>query len=808
LFQGSCGSLVSLACASNDTLVATSLKSNATYYVRVSNVGADPTGTGTVANFNICVTTPTAGVEYSKSYINLTKGTTGGTVDPGDTLEMRLTFVVSNTSADSLAFFDTLYNGRGLRLVPNSLSLRTNEDILYRSVSDATGDDEGYAARIGTTLDTAIRINFGVGATVTGRGKLAYNSRPSVFNNTCIVMVTYKVVVYAPYNTKINFKSGALTYRDPFYNVVNNITFPGDSLIVYQSPGLCPNAISVSNAIGVENNGTFGTATGSNPLSQNRSPSSYTSYIYAPFNSSGGPGDYFYGIANNTSQNFSTVTTWPKPDGSPSHRVFGVWDITGDHTGASNLSKGNPPCDTSKPASPTNPCGYMLVINSAYRTDTAFTYTVTNLCPNTYYEISAWFKNMCYKCSCDSTGQGATSSTFKPAITGDSTGVKPNIAFDVNGTDYYTTGDIKYTGTTPTGSDATNQWVKRGFTYLTGPSETSFTLTLRNNAPGGGGNDWAMDDINVSTCLPDMKYSPSLNPVVCASSTIEIKDTIQSYFNNYVNYKWQRSIDGGSTWADLSGTSGTATPAKNAAGAWEYITSYTVPSGDATTANNGDKYRVIVATASGNINNNNCQITDGVSTIQLNVTNCSPLNVQLLSFNGKLANNYPTLTWTTVHEDQTVSFDLERSWDGRTFNRVNTINGYHHTNAEINSYSLTDSIPVNNKIWYRIILNNKNGIKTYSHVVQLSNQVEANALTNITNPFRKELPFEININQDATVEVTLLSLSGNSVKKQTFKAYTGKNSFSIQNTEGLANGVYMLQIQFKGNTFVKKVIKI
>jgi trimeric autotransporter adhesin len=54
IFSGACGSLISLACGST-TATATGLTINNTYYVRVSNVGSDPSGSGT-ANFDICVT--------------------------------------------------------------------------------------------------------------------------------------------------------------------------------------------------------------------------------------------------------------------------------------------------------------------------------------------------------------------------------------------------------------------------------------------------------------------------------------------------------------------------------------------------------------------------------------------------------------------------------------------------------------------------------------------------------------------------------------------------------------------------------
>ena len=36
-------------------------------------------------------------IDYGKSYVNLTKGATGGTIEPNDILEVRATFVVGGS---------------------------------------------------------------------------------------------------------------------------------------------------------------------------------------------------------------------------------------------------------------------------------------------------------------------------------------------------------------------------------------------------------------------------------------------------------------------------------------------------------------------------------------------------------------------------------------------------------------------------------------------------------------------------------------------------------------------------------------
>ena len=223
LYSGSCGSLSSVACGTT-SLTASGLSIGTTYYVRVSNVNTAVTSAGT---FNICVTHPAPSIpsiDYSKSYINVSKGSTGGTVNVGDTLEMRATLVIRSGTADSLSFTDTIFNTKGLRLIPGSIALRTNEGKIYGSgFTDAFDSDAGWFTTNG--LDTIVRINFGAGASSSKRGSLSNTSRPSVFGGTCIIMATYRVVVYADYNTKINFKTGALTYRNTATSVMNTITF-------------------------------------------------------------------------------------------------------------------------------------------------------------------------------------------------------------------------------------------------------------------------------------------------------------------------------------------------------------------------------------------------------------------------------------------------------------------------------------------------------------------------------------------------------------------------------------------------------
>ncbi|HMG67283.1 MAG TPA: T9SS type A sorting domain-containing protein, partial [Chitinophagaceae bacterium] len=409
--------------------------------------------------------------------------------------------------------------------------------------------------------------------------------------------------------------------------------------------------------------------------------------------------------------------------------------------------------------------------------------TVNNLCPNTYYEFSAWIRNICPNCGIDSAG----SATYRP-------GVLPNLTFTLDSLDYYNSGEVDTLG-----------WLKKGFVFKTATSQTSATFTIRNNSQGGGGNDWTLDDIAIATCLPSMQYSPSITPMVCRGNPLIINDTVRSYFNNYTFYKWQRSVNAGSSWTDVTPTT-TATLTFNGT-LYQFLTSDTIPASQTLAADSGDLYRVIVATSNPNLLNSGCLFTDASTIITLKVLNCGPvLGVDLLSFSGKINNGNAELLWITSKETSPVYFNVEKSTDGVHFVNIGTVKGYGNA-SENNYYHFTDPSAIIGRVYYRIAIYDNIGFKRYSRIISLDgNEVEF-ALNNVINPFNNELDFEILAPQNSRVEAVITNLLGKPVRKQTFTVYEGVNSLNFQDTQNLPAGMYILQIKYNDQFINKKVMK-
>src|SRR4051812_46854754 len=69
-------------------------------------------------------------IDFGKSYINVTKGLNGGTVEPGDTLEIRASVVVKSGTYDSCAYFDVV--PAGTIYIPGTICVLTNEGKIYK----------------------------------------------------------------------------------------------------------------------------------------------------------------------------------------------------------------------------------------------------------------------------------------------------------------------------------------------------------------------------------------------------------------------------------------------------------------------------------------------------------------------------------------------------------------------------------------------------------------------------------------------------------------------------------------------------
>lgn len=195
------------------------------------------------------------------------------------------------------------------------------------------------------------------------------------------------------------------------------------------------------------------------------------------------------------------------------------------------------------------PYGYMMVVNASYQPGLFYQKKVP-VCENTLYEMSL-----------DVIAMNIPSSTTSY--------IQPKVAFEIDGNTVCATNEIPVSAT----------WYTFRFSFLTDPGTNQVTLSLRNDAPGGFGNDLAIDNISFRACGPDINTPATV--FFCAGQPATLNASLANSPYSPSFYQWQSLTPGSNTWQPVQDGN-----------KLNHIVQYPAE---------GDKYRLVVASAIGNL---------------------------------------------------------------------------------------------------------------------------------------------------------------------------------------------------------------
>ncbi|GAB3203010.1 hypothetical protein ABID22_001191 [Pontibacter aydingkolensis] len=109
----------------------------------------------------------------------------------------------------------------------------------------------------------------------------------------------------------------------------------------------------------------------------------------------------------------------------------------------------------------------------------------------------------------------------------------------------------------------------------------------------------------------------------------------------------------------------------------------------------------------------------GISIHNLSWRNEQTINVlpvELMSFKGTALNNTSKLSWSTASENNNKHFEVERSHDGKNFEKIGTVTGAGHSSTKLN-YTYNDVKPAMGVNYYRLLQVDFDGKTSYSSIV-------------------------------------------------------------------------------------------
>ena len=178
--------------------------------------------------------------------------------------------------------------------------------------------------------------------------------------------------------------------------------------------------------------------------------------------------------------------------------------------------------------------GYFMLANASKTPNDFYVQTINGLCAGTTFQFSVWLANMC---------------NFESSV-------RPNIKMTIEETDgtvlgSYTTGDI------PVNISAA-EWKKYAFNFVMPAGISTVVLRMYNNAPGGIGNDIALDDITFRPIGSKVSVTTTSfsgdSLLLCKTDTraITFHSTVEKCYAT-TGYQWQMSSDAGISWTDIAG---------------------------------------------------------------------------------------------------------------------------------------------------------------------------------------------------------------------------------------------------------------
>lgn len=186
----------------------------------------------------------------------------------------------------------------------------------------------------------------------------------------------------------------------------------------------------------------------------------------------------------------------------------------------------------------------------------------------------------------------------------------------------------------------------------------------------------------------------------------------------------------------------------------------------------------------------------------------SPLPVRLTSFNASLTNtDKVNLFWTSAGEVDFSGYEIERSADGRHFQKVGSVASRGSQNSTAN-YVFADPISGLNvtTLHYRLKMNDQDGSFKYSHVVTIRTTGVANLVSISPNPASENVTLRFQANASGTGQLIVTDISGKVILQKTIFYNSGVNNISFPEASQLREGIYIIKGMVGNNSFNERLM--
>ncbi|ALJ01122.1 hypothetical protein DC20_01615 [Rufibacter tibetensis] len=185
----------------------------------------------------------------------------------------------------------------------------------------------------------------------------------------------------------------------------------------------------------------------------------------------------------------------------------------------------------------------------------------------------------------------------------------------------------------------------------------------------------------------------------------------------------------------------------------------------------------------------------------------NPLPVTLSKFEGVSRSGAVELNWSTASEINNDRFEIERSANGKDFQKVGQVKGNGNSSVAID-YTFTDRSATSGTVYYRLKQVDFDNAFEYSKVIAVTHRATANssAMSVYPNPVTDgnlSVRFQNSVKGNATVR--LLDMSGRVLHTQQVGNVESELGMNLRSLN-LRPGVYMISVTANGQSTTQRVM--
>ncbi len=183
------------------------------------------------------------------------------------------------------------------------------------------------------------------------------------------------------------------------------------------------------------------------------------------------------------------------------------------------------------------------------------------------------------------------------------------------------------------------------------------------------------------------------------------------------------------------------------------------------------------------------------------------LPVKVYYFNGARGNGYNSLYWNAECTSDQVTFDVERSADGKNFASISSITATQQRCLLPFDYA-DNSVSTGSTLYYRIKITDLNGKISYTSVIRLAAAKSDMQLVNVLpNPVINTAVLNITSTKKEPLQLWVVSMDGKLVQRSTVQLQPGTSIINLDVAQ-LQSGVYTIKGTFgDGQTSAVKFVK-